>query len=50
MREPLEPAELGCVYRVFYRAGFPKSISEQDRIFVVEDTAGEIVGGICYKL
>jgi GNAT superfamily N-acetyltransferase len=50
VREPLEPAELGCVYRVFYRAGFPKSISEQDRIFVVEDTAGEIVGGICYKL
>jgi GNAT superfamily N-acetyltransferase len=50
VREPLEPAELGHVYRLFYRAGFPKSISEQDLIFVAEDGAGEIVGGVCYKM
>ncbi len=49
VREPLGPAEIGLVYRLFYRAGFPKTISEQDRYFVAADQAGEIVGGICYK-
>jgi len=49
VRAPLEPAEIGQLYRLLFRADFPKVISEQDRYLVCLDREGEIVGGVCYR-
>ncbi len=49
-RAPVEPAEIGQLYRIFFNENFPKQISEQDRHFVVIDAQEKVVGGICYQI
>lgn len=50
MREPVEPEEIGQLYRLFFQERFPKTVSELDRHLVTIDTAGRVVGGLCYRL
>ena len=49
-REAVEPGEIGQLYRHFIKEKYPKTISEQDRYFVVTDGNRRVIGGICYKL
>ncbi len=49
IREPLEPAEIGEMYRLFLRVHFQKTVSEQDCYFVVLDSQEQIIGGVCYR-
>lgn len=49
VREPLEAAEIGQIYRLFFKADFPKIVSELDQFFVCTDGEGQIVGGVCYQ-
>ncbi len=46
--EPSGPAEVGHLYRLFFKAGFPKTIGDSDRYLVVTDEAEQIVGGAVY--
>ena len=48
--EPSSPADVGQLYSLFLQSGFPKSISETDRYFVVTDEAEQIIGGAVYRL
>jgi len=48
--ETYDPAEIGQLYRLFFRENYPKVISEQDRHFVVKDVRERIVGGLCYHV
>jgi long-chain acyl-CoA synthetase len=48
--EPSSPAEVGQLYSLFLQSGFPKTISETDRYFVVTDEAEQIIGGAVYRL
>jgi GNAT superfamily N-acetyltransferase len=50
VREPIEPAEIGRLYRLFLDSGMPMSLAEQERYFVVIDREERVVGGMCYKL
>ncbi len=47
--EPTGPAEVGQLYRLFLKAGFPKTISEADRYLVATDQAEQIIGGVVYR-
>ncbi|MBN2236856.1 MAG: AMP-binding protein [Bacteroidales bacterium] len=47
-REPLEPSEIGKLYRLFFEENYPKSISKMDKHMVVIDGQGRVVGGLCY--
>ena len=47
--EPAGPAEVGQLYRLFLKAGYPKTISEADRYLVATDEAEQIVGGVVYR-
>jgi len=47
-REPLEPSEIGKLYRLFFEENYPKSISKMDKHMVVLDKQGRVVGGLCY--
>ena len=49
VREPVSPAEVGHVYRLFYTEKYPKTVSKSDNFFVVLDEQDRIVSGICYK-
>lgn len=49
IREPMEAAEIGKLYRLFFTVNYPKSISEMDRYYVVTDHRDRIIGGICYQ-
>jgi hypothetical protein len=48
-REPLGPREIGQLYRYFFEQQMPKTVSEQDRYFVLADVNDRIVGGLCYQ-
>jgi len=48
-REPLEPREVGQLYRYFFNQNIPMAISEQDHHYVLMDTQERVVGGICYQ-
>lgn len=48
--QPSTPAEVGQLYSLFLQSGFPKSISETDRYFVVTDDAEQIIGGVVYRI
>jgi predicted GNAT family acetyltransferase len=48
MREPLDPGEIGQLYRLFFEENYPKSISEMDKHFVVTDSHNRVVAGLCY--
>jgi len=49
VREPLVPAEIGKLYRLFFKAGYYRTISEIDRFYVVVDAQEQIVGGISWQ-
>ncbi len=48
-RESVEPVEIGQLFRIFIQEKYPKTISPQDRFFVVLDQNDRIIGGLCYK-
>ncbi len=50
VRSPIEPGEIGRLYRVYVRAGYPIRISELDRFLLVLDADEQVVGGIRFKL
>jgi GNAT superfamily N-acetyltransferase len=47
--EPAGPAEVGQLYRLFLKAGFPKTISEADRYLIATDEAEQIIGGVVFR-
>ena len=49
-RETADPAEIGALYRLFFKENYPKTISEQDRHHVLLDGAERIVGGLCHRM
>ncbi len=50
LREPVEPEEIGQLYRLFFQERFPKTVSEADRYLVATDSSERVVGGICYRM
>ncbi|MBS1262821.1 MAG: Long-chain-fatty-acid--CoA ligase FadD15 [Calditrichaeota bacterium] len=50
IREPVEPEEVGSLYRLFYQERFPKSVSGQDHHLIVTDPTGRVVAGLTYKV
>ena len=48
VREPLEAAELGQLYRLFFESGYYRTISESDRFLVALDGQERIVGGVSW--
>ncbi|MDD8026186.1 MAG: AMP-binding protein [Acidobacteriota bacterium] len=48
--ETFDPAEIGQLYRLFYLENFPKTISQQDRHYVLRDGRERVVGGLCFRL
>ena len=49
-RETYDPAEIGALYRLFFKENYPKTISEQDRHHVLLDGAERIVAGLCHRM
>ena len=49
-RETYDPAEIGALYRLFFKENYPKTISEQDRHHILQDGAERIVGGLCHRM
>jgi len=50
VREPVDAAEVGRLYRLFVRAGLPRAFSPERRYLVVLDSAERIAGGASYSL
>jgi long-chain acyl-CoA synthetase len=50
VREPLEPNEIGQLYRLFFREDFPKTIHQEDCFLVAADDQEQIVGGVRYRI
>ncbi len=50
IREPIDPAEIGRLYRLYLDSGMPLSLGDQARYLLAMDGEERIVGGICYKL
>lgn len=50
LREPIEPAEIGQLYRLFYKEKFPKTITEHDQFIVLLDSQERIIGGVSYRI
>jgi len=50
IREPIDPAEIGRLYRLYLDSGMPLSLGDQARYLLAIDGEERIVGGICYKL
>jgi len=50
MREPIEPSEVGALYKLFYNENYPKKISKMDKHYIVTNSHKEVVGGLCYKM
>ena len=49
VRDPVDAAEVGRLYRLFVRAGLPRAFSSERRYLVVLDPAGRISGGVSYS-
>jgi N-acetylglutamate synthase-like GNAT family acetyltransferase len=49
-REPVEPEEVGQLYRLFFQERFPKTVSELDRHLIVTDATERLVGGLSYRM
>jgi len=49
VREPVTPAEYGQLYRLFFKTGYYKSISDRDRHFIAYDDQEQIIGGISWN-
>lgn len=50
VREPLRAEEVGRIYRLFYRARFPLSVTEQDHYLLAADRSERIAAGVIYRL
>jgi len=50
VREPIDPAEIGRLYRLYLDSGMPLSLSDQAKYLLAIDGEDRIVGGICYKI
>jgi long-chain acyl-CoA synthetase len=50
MREPRDAAEVGRLYQLFYEENYPKTVSQQDRYFVVIDKFDRVIGGLSYRI
>jgi hypothetical protein len=50
IREPIDPAEIGRLYRLYLDSGMPLSMGDQARYLLAIDGEERIVGGICHKL
>ena len=50
VRPPMNPIEIGELYRLFYRDNFPHETSDIDRYLVAVDSNERVVGGLTYKL
>ncbi len=48
VREPVEPAEIGQIYRLSLRAGVPRALSERHQYLVVLDSAERVAGGLSF--
>ncbi len=49
VRVPLAPAEYGMLYRLFFKAGYYQTISDDDRFFIVFDEQEQVIGGISWS-
>ncbi len=49
MREPRDATEVGKLYQLFYEENYPKTVSQQDKYFVVTDKYERVIGGISYR-
>jgi long-chain acyl-CoA synthetase len=45
-----DPAEIGRLYRLFFKENYPKKISEQDRHYVLKDAQERVMGGLCFRM
>jgi GNAT superfamily N-acetyltransferase len=50
VREPIDPAEIGRLYRLYLDSGMPLSLSDQAKYLLAIDGEDRIVGGICFKI
>jgi hypothetical protein len=50
VREPIDPAEIGRLYRLYLDSGMPLSLSDQAHYLLAIDGDDRIVGGLCYKI
>ena len=50
VHDPTAPAEVAEVYRMFFRSGYPKTVSERDRFLVISNDREQVIGGVCYQL
>ncbi|HEY3448785.1 MAG TPA: GNAT family N-acetyltransferase [Myxococcales bacterium] len=50
VREPVDAAEVGRLYRLFVRAGLPRAFSQERRYLVILDSASRIAGGASFSL
>ena len=50
VREPVDAAEVGRLYRLFVRAGLPRAFSPERRYLVALDPGERIAGGLSYSL
>ena len=50
MREPRDATEVGKLYQLFYEENYPKTVSQQDKYFVVTDKYERVIGGISYRI
>ena len=49
VREPIEPSEIGQLYRLFFAVAYPKTVTEGDQLLVVVDSLDQVIGGLCYR-
>lgn len=49
VREPVGPAEIGRLYKLFLEECIPMSLARQEEYLVLLDADDQVVGGICYK-
>jgi long-subunit acyl-CoA synthetase (AMP-forming)/GNAT superfamily N-acetyltransferase len=50
VRDPVDAAEVGRLYRLFVRAGLPRAFSADRRYLVILDAGDRIAGGVSYSL
>lgn len=50
IREPIDPAEVGRLYRLYLDSGMPLSLGDDADYLLAMDGEDRIVGGICYRL
>jgi hypothetical protein len=50
VRDPVDPAEIGRLYRLYLESGMPLSLADPARYLLAMDGEERIMGGICYML